>query len=81
MKHSIEPPAHPNPFNFYKNVIAFSMANPVKGEDIKSDFILEGEPTLLTKGLIEQMIRHKELAVIVVDAAYNYMVENGKPEL
>jgi hypothetical protein len=61
-----------NDFNFYENVIAFSMQNPVKGKDITIDFLLQGDGELLVKGLIEAMKRHEPLKAIIIIAALEF---------
>lgn len=61
-------------FNFYDHTLAFSMETPKAGkEDISSDMMLEGNPTLITKGLIAKMEKNPPLADIIVQAAYNYL--------
>lgn len=70
----------PEQFNFYENTLAISFQNPKGKKDIKADFAMEGNSDFLTNGLIEQMERHPELAVILTNAAFNYMQRNGKPK-
>jgi hypothetical protein len=67
-------------FNFYANVIALSFENPKgKAEVMKSDFLMRGDAKFLTNSIIEMMERHPEFAAIITNAAYNYLVRNGKP--
>ena len=68
-------------FNFYENTLALSFANPSKKrtkkpKEMKSDFVMVGNPLYITNALIEQMERHPELAELITNAAYNFMIQN-----
>jgi len=69
-------------FRFYHQTLAMSFETPKEegNEELKSDFIMEGDIDWLTNGLIQLMGRHPKLAVVITQAAYNYILENGKPE-
>lgn len=69
-------------FNFYDQILAMSFQTPTGNEsdqELQSDFQMHGDGEMLINGLIALMERHNQLAVVITEAAYNYMVRNGKP--
>lgn len=58
-------------FKYYDNTFYFSMENRTGNEEVKNDFMVEGDLHLLAAGLAQQLVRHPEI-VGFLETALNY---------